>query len=158
MDDNTGLNRRTFLKGAGLTALAGTVGTGAASTAAAADGMPYMIDGKYDFDTPYNRIGTDCVKWDSQIAIFGDKVKVGMGIADMDFRAAPCIGEAMKERLKHENWGYLSGESLESYRQAIADWNHDRHGVAYRRFLVSHPPPFHCDASSIWRSAACRSG
>lgn len=129
MNDNKGLNRRTFLKGAGLTALAGTVGGGAASTAAAADGMPYMINGKYDFDTPYNRIGTDCVKWDSQIAIFGDKVKVGMGIADMDFRAAPCIGEAMKERLIHENWGYLSGESLVSYRQAIADWNHDHHGV-----------------------------
>lgn len=129
MTGNHDLNRRTFLKGAGMTALAGAVGAGGASSATAADGLPYRVNGEYDFDTVYNRIGTDCVKWDSQIAIFGDNVKVGMGIADMDFRAAPCIGEAMQERLKHENWGYLSAASLDSYRQAIADWNHDRHGV-----------------------------
>ena len=30
-----------------------------------------------------------------------------MGIADMDFRAAPAITKALKERLQHENWGYL---------------------------------------------------
>ena len=30
-----------------------------------------------------------------------------MGIADMDFRAAPSITKALKARLEHENWGYL---------------------------------------------------
>ena len=126
------LNRRNFLKGASMTALAGAVGAGGAgavSTAAAADGMPYLRDGKYDFDTIYNRVGTDCYKWDNQIAAFGDKFKIGMGICDMDFRAAPCIAEAMAERLKHENWGYLSTEVYDSYREAITDWNHDRYGL-----------------------------
>ena len=128
MPQNTGLNRRNFLKGAGMTAVAGAVGAGSAGTAAA-DGMPYLVDGKYDFDTPYNRFGTDCVKWDSQISAFGDKVKIGMGIADTDFRAAPCIGEAMAERMKHENWGYLSGEAMASFRETIAEWNQDRYGL-----------------------------
>jgi Bifunctional PLP-dependent enzyme with beta-cystathionase and maltose regulon repressor activities len=30
-----------------------------------------------------------------------------MGIADMDFRAAPVITKALMERMQHENWGYL---------------------------------------------------
>ncbi len=131
MSSNHDFNRRSFLKGAGMTALAGAVGVGGAatvSTAAAAGAPPYLRNGKYDFDTIYSRVGSDSVKWDSQIAIFGDKVQVGMGIADMDFRAAPCIADAMMERLQHENWGYLSAESYDSYREAIADWNHDRYG------------------------------
>ena len=132
MSSNHDFSRRSFLKGAGMTALAGAAGAGgvsAASTAAAAGGLPYLRNGKYDFDTIYSRVGSDCTKWDSQIALFGDKVQVGMGIADMDFRAAPCIGEAMMERLKHENWGYLSAEKLVSFRETIANWNHDRYGL-----------------------------
>ena len=65
-----------------MTALAGAVGTSAVSTAAAGDSMPYLVNGKYDFDTVYNRIGSKSVKWDSQIAKYGDQVKIGMGIAD----------------------------------------------------------------------------
>ena len=132
MSSNHDFNRRAFLKGAGMTAVAGAVGAGGASAvsaAAAADGMPYMRDGKYDFDTVYNRIGTDCYKWDREIAVFGDKIKIGMGICDMDFRAAPCIGEAMAERLQHENWGYMSTEFVTSYCETIAEWNHDRYGL-----------------------------
>ena len=135
MSKIVGLNRRSFLKSAGMTALAGAVGTGSAAATAAAvaspspDSMPYLVNGRYDFDTVYSRIGTDCVKWDSQITAFGDKVKVGMGIADTDFRAAPCIGEAMAKRLQHENWGYLSSEAYASFRETIAEWNHDRYGL-----------------------------
>lgn len=132
MSNSTGLDRRNFLKGAGMTALAGAVGVGATgsnSVATAAKRSPYLVNGKYDFDTIYNRVGSHCVKWDSQIALFGDKVEVGMGIADMDFRAAPCIGEAMTRRMKHENWGYLSSETLVSFRETIANWNHERYGL-----------------------------
>ena len=127
MSDSTGYNRRFFLKGAGMTALAGAVGTGGA--AAAADGEPaYYMNGKYDFDTVYDRVGSKCVKWDSQIAKYGNKLKIGMGIADTDFRAAPCIGEAMAERLKHENWGYMGAEGYAEFREVIAEWNQDRWG------------------------------
>ena len=30
-----------------------------------------------------------------------------MGIADIDFKAAPSITNAIAARVKHENWGYL---------------------------------------------------
>jgi len=131
------LNRRRFLKRTGLTGLAGVVGAGATLTAApgAADAsgkpVPYLIDGRYDFDTIYSRIGTDCTKWDRQIDLFGDGVKVGMGIADLDFRTAPCINAAMRKRLEHENWGYLNSTlGHESLKEAISEWNSERHGVA----------------------------
>ena len=50
-----------------------------------------------------------------------------MGIADMDFRTAPCITDALARRCEHENWGYL--ERPESYTQAIVEWNQRRYGL-----------------------------
>ncbi|MEZ5557772.1 MAG: aminotransferase class I/II-fold pyridoxal phosphate-dependent enzyme [Pseudomonadales bacterium] len=132
MAQTTDFNRRQFLKGTGLTALAGAVGTTLAAGPATAEGAgrPYLVDGRYDFDTPYSRIGTDCTKWDRQIDRFGDNVRVGMGIADLDFRAAPCIADAMRERMQHENWGYLNYDlGLASLKEQICRWNSERHGV-----------------------------
>ena len=127
MSNMTDFNRRAFLKGAGMTALAGAVSAGGAAAAAAAESAA-MSNGKFDFDEVYNRFGTDCIKWDSQESKWGDgKIKVGMGIADMDFRAAPCITEALAERCKHENWGYTRVPA--SYIEAIVDWNRERHGL-----------------------------
>lgn len=128
MSNIIGLNRRAFIKGASMTALAGAVGTGN-PVAAAADARPGKArNGKYNFDEIYSRVGTGCIKWDRQIERFGaDHIEVGMGIADMDFRAAPCITEALAERCKHENWGYLSDTN--SYVEAIAAWNSERHGI-----------------------------
>lgn len=116
MLDNQDLNRRSFL-------LAGAVGTTAPLLAPAA-----TLTSTYDFDTPYNRIGTDCVKWDAQIAIYGkENIAVGMGVADMDFRTAPAITAALAKRLKHENWGYLS--MPRAFPEAILAWNKRRYGI-----------------------------
>ena len=82
-----------FLKSAGMTALAGaaTSGTSLVSPAAAATHIQGGSD-DYDFDTPYDRIGTDSSKWDGIIARYGrENIRVAMGVADMDFRCAPAI-------------------------------------------------------------------
>jgi cystathionine beta-lyase len=50
-----------------------------------------------------------------------------MGVASMDFECAPCITEALAERVKHHNWGYLS--TTEPLRDGIVKWNGERHGV-----------------------------
>jgi cystathionine beta-lyase len=111
-----------------MTAIAGAAGTGALPRTAAAHTGPERADEVFDFDTPYDRIGTDCIKWDDQIAKFGkENVQVGMGIADMDFKAAPCIGKALAERCRHENWGYL--KMPDSYIEAIVAWNKKRYGL-----------------------------
>jgi cysteine-S-conjugate beta-lyase len=140
MSQTNGLNRRTFLRNAGMTALVGTVGNatplGAAAAAAAFEAGP----GSFDFDTPYNRLGTDSTKWDAAIRNNGmDRIIAGMGIADMDFKCAPAITKALTERIQHENWGYLempgasastrSTPFARSFIDGIVAWNKKRYGV-----------------------------
>jgi cystathionine beta-lyase len=122
------LNRRVFLKNAGTTALVGAVASGGPVSVATAADKPVNGTSKYDLDTIYNRVGTDCAKWDSQIKKFGrENLAVPMGVADMDFKGAPCITEALAKRITHENYGYLA--IPESYNRSIIDWNQTRYGL-----------------------------
>ena len=119
MSKIVGLNRRAFIKTAGYTALAGATGglAGVSGQAVAASGSR-LADGKYDFDTPYNRVGTNCSRWDSPPLNYpSGNFKYGMGVATMDFEAPPCITEALEERVKHHVWGYMS--STDGLRDAI---------------------------------------
>jgi cysteine-S-conjugate beta-lyase len=129
MSHNDGLNRRAFLKNAGMTALVGAaVGSGTSVATAAAGIAVAASNSKFDFDTPYNRFGTDSVKYDQQVRVYGkENIQVGMGIADMDFRVAPAITKALTERLQHENWGYL--DMPKSFGDGIVSWNKRRYGV-----------------------------
>ena len=120
MSQSLELNRRTFLKSAGVTAVLGAVGAKPALAITETNGVPpTLLYPTYDFDERYDRVGTDCSKWDSPIATFGEDIEVAMGIADMDFRAPPCVTRALAERCAHENWGYL--RRPESYVQSIVD-------------------------------------
>jgi len=128
MSHNDGVNRRAFFRSARMTALVGAVGTSASLGTAAAFAADATMGGKFDFDTPYNRIGTDSVKWDAALKNNGiDHIVAGMGIADMDFRCAPVITKALQERLQHENWGYL--EMPRSFSEGIIKWNKRRYGI-----------------------------
>ena len=131
MPKNGDLNRRNFLKNAGLTAV--FAGSGIPleklkltdDTNGKASVFPQQV--QYDFDEIYDRIGTDSVRWDGAAQRHSSGLDVGMGIADMDFKAAPCIGEAIAERCEHENWGYLTMPS--DYVEAIVSWNQRRYGL-----------------------------
>jgi cystathionine beta-lyase len=134
MSQQRGLNRRAFLRSTGLAALAGTsigagqIGTGGPALAPRAT----PASSRYDFDAIVSRLGTDCTKFDGQNRIFGkDSVEVGMGIADMDFRAAPAITKALHGRMQHDVWGYMdmNGPAAAAYRQGIIDWNKRRYNV-----------------------------
>jgi cysteine-S-conjugate beta-lyase len=133
MSQTDGLNRRSFLRNAGLTALVGAVGSGtslSAEAAAVALGYaPADANGKFDFDTPYSRLGTDSVKWDQALRQNPEMgtIVAGMGIADMDFRCAPAITKALQERIQHENWGYL--DMPHSFTDGIVAWNKKRYGL-----------------------------
>ena len=128
MAPRAALDRRAFLKTAGMTALVGAAGVRAPSLVAAP--AVKAPDGKYDFDTIYNRVGTDCTKWDQQLRTYGPgSIAVGMGIADMDFRAAPAITKALRDRLEHENWGYLDMPGQRSFYEGVVAWNKRRYGV-----------------------------
>ena len=49
---------------------------------------------KYDFDELVKRRGTGCVKWDE--SKYPDVIP--LWVADMDFKAAPAILEAVQKR------------------------------------------------------------
>jgi cystathionine beta-lyase len=115
-----------------MTAVVGAVG-GGTPVAAAAAGRPLFeaADTRFDFDEIYSRAGTDSIKWDQQFEKYGkDNVVAGMGIADMDFRAAPSITKALKERLEHENWGYL--HMPKSFSEAVIAWNQEHYGITVK--------------------------
>lgn len=69
-----------------------------------------------------NRSGSNCYKWDMEQA----KDSIPMWIADMDFKAAKPIREAMKKRLDHGVFGY-NIVPKENY-EAVASWFSRRHG------------------------------
>ena len=130
MTRKTGLNRRDFMKSAGVTALAGATATVAsqASAQSASDTYPRLANGKYDFEKVYNRAGNNCARWDSPPRSYPNgEFKYGMGVASMDFECAPCITEALEERVKHHSWGYLS--TTEPLREEIIKWTGEHHGV-----------------------------
>ena len=133
MPRQSGLNRRTFLRRAGSTALFGAAGAAGATRLVAHTTTPprprpllATLD-DFDFDEVYDRVGTDSVRWDRAIEQFGDDIVAGMGVADMDFRAAPCITDALAERCSHENWGYMARPA--SYAESVAEWEHRRYGL-----------------------------
>lgn len=76
----------------------------------------------YNFDEIVPRRGSGSYKWDSACA----KDKMPLWVADMDFKAAPCIIRAMQQRLDHGVFGYtLVGDS---YYEAVGRWFAERHG------------------------------
>lgn len=76
---------------------------------------------KYDFDEIVNRRGTNSVKWDEA----KEEGVIPMWVADMDFKAAPCILEALKKRVDHGVFGYTIVP--DSYYESIISWFERRH-------------------------------
>lgn len=76
---------------------------------------------KYDFDEIVNRRGTNSVKWDEA----KEEGVIPMWVADMDFKAAPCILDALKKRVDHGVFGYTMVP--DSYYESIISWFERRH-------------------------------
>ena len=87
---------------------------------------------KYNFDELVERRGTNCVKWDERPQV-GERSSgmslsadvIPLWVADMDFKAAPAILEAVKKRAEHGVFGY--NIVPESYYEAVISWFHRRH-------------------------------
>ncbi len=75
----------------------------------------------YHFDEYVDRKGTDSIKWD----LAGSEV-LPMWIADMDFKTAPVIQEALLARVAHGVFGYT--QTPERFFDAIIGWWEKRHG------------------------------
>ena len=76
---------------------------------------------KYDFDEIIPRRGTNSYKWDSA----GDADILPMWVADMDFRTAPPVVEALRKRVEHGIFGYV--RVPDAYYAAVTNWFARRH-------------------------------
>lgn len=57
----------------------------------------------FDFDTLPDRSGTWSLKWDR----FAGRDVIPMWVADMDFRSAPAVVDALRARVEHGVFGYV---------------------------------------------------
>ncbi|MCD8048609.1 MAG: pyridoxal phosphate-dependent aminotransferase [Clostridia bacterium] len=80
---------------------------------------------KYDFDTPVDRRNTNSLKWDVA------ENELPMWVADMDFKTAPAVSDAIKKRAEHGVFGYtiIPDEWYEAY---ISHWQ-TRHNFTIQK-------------------------
>ena len=85
----------------------------------------YYYNMKYDFDTVIDRKNTASLKWDVK------EGELPMWVADMDFRTAPEIVEAIAKRVEHGVYGY--SVMPEEWYDAYINWWSSRHGLTMKR-------------------------
>ena len=107
--------------------------------------------GRYDFDSVVDRRGSGCVKWDYA----KDPDVIPMWVADMDFKAAPFIMEALQRRLDHGVFGYT--KIPQGYYDSVIDWFSRRRGWKIDREWI-YPVDGIVPAISICIEALCRPG
>ncbi len=81
---------------------------------------------KYNFDEIIPRRGTNSYKWDTPAVGV-----LPMWVADMDFRTAPCVIEALRRRVEHGVFGYV--KVPQTYYDSVINWFDTRHGVRFER-------------------------
>lgn len=89
----------------------------------------------YDFDEIIDRSGNRAAKYDERKKKFGTEDVIPLWIADMDFRTAQPIIDALTARAGEGIWGYTARP--DSYFEAIAAWQKRRNGWEIDRSLMS---------------------
>lgn len=91
-----------------------------------------MTNDKFNFDEIVDRHGTHSVKWDK----CESNDIIPMWVADMDFKAAPCIIDAMRDRLEHGIFGYANVP--EEFYTSIINWFQRRHNWTINRDWIEY--------------------
>lgn len=89
----------------------------------------------YNFDEVIHRKETNCAKYDELIKKFGTDDVIPLWIADMDFRTAEPIIDAMKERAEQGIFGYVSRP--DEYFDSLCKWQKKRHNWEINKELLS---------------------
>ncbi len=84
---------------------------------------------KYDFESITPRRGTLSYKWDS-----AREGVLPMWVADMDFKTAPAIIEALRKRVDNGIFGYTRVPN--EYYEAVISWFSRRHGWTIDRNMI----------------------
>ena len=83
-----------------------------------------------NFDERIPRRGSHSYKWDSA----PDEDLLPMWVADMDFRTAPAVVEALQRRVEHGIFGYT--KVPQAYYDAVANWFRKRHHWQIKQYWI----------------------
>ncbi len=86
----------------------------------------------YNFDEIIERHGTNSYKWDST----PNADVLPLWVADMDFRTAPPIIEALEQRVAHGIFGYT--RVPDEYYNAVTHWFARRHGWEFPQEWIQY--------------------
>ncbi|MDR0538187.1 MAG: pyridoxal phosphate-dependent aminotransferase [Tannerellaceae bacterium] len=92
----------------------------------------------YYFDEIVNRKGSDCLKVDLLKERFGKSELIPLWVADMDFRTPDFIVDAIRNRCRHEIFGYTFPS--DEYFNSIIDWVNYKHKYHIRQEWLSYIP------------------
>lgn len=93
----------------------------------------------HHFDEQYNRLNTNCYKWDKTKELYQIDNTEGflpMWVADMDFQIAPEITAALQERLQNPIFGYSFAPA--DLNEAIVRWYTKRHNWTFEPGQILH--------------------
>ncbi|MGA4621552.1 MalY/PatB family protein [Citrobacter meridianamericanus] len=108
----------------------------------------------YDFSKVVDRHGTWCTQWDYVADRFGSADLLPFTISDMDFATAPCILEALTQRLSHGVLGYSRWKNDE-FLAAISHWFHTRHNTQIDPQSLVYGPSVIYMVSELIRQWSC---
>lgn len=94
------------------------------------------MDMRYDFDTVIDRSNNHSAKYDERMMRYGADDIIPLWIADMDFKTAQPIIDALKARAEEGIWGYTARP--DSYFQAIRAWQERRNSWKIDQSLMSY--------------------
>lgn len=89
----------------------------------------------YNFDEIIDRTHSNAAKYDERIKKFGTDNVIPLWIADMDFRVAKPIEDALVDKARQGIFGYASRP--EEYWDALIGWQKRRNGWEVDRSLLS---------------------
>ena len=89
---------------------------------------------KNDFDTAYDRSGTNSLKYKKHPR-YPDEKLIPLWVADMDFKAASEIIDALNKTTEHGNFGYTLPDS--DYYNSVINWNKKRFGFDIREEWIT---------------------
>lgn len=90
---------------------------------------------QYNFDQIVDRSGNRSAKYDERKKKFGTDDVIPLWIADMDFKTAQPVIDALAARAQEGIWGYTARP--DSYFAAIRDWQKRRNGWDIDQSLMS---------------------
>lgn len=98
------------------------------------------------FDKPTERRGSDSLKW----GLYADRDVLPLWVADMDYRSAPAITDALAQRAAHGVYGYA--KDSHAAVEAMADYHREHYRFAIDPSWVIPVPGLVCGLNILCRA------